>query len=157
MKTYFEKLKDPRWQRKRLEIMQRDDFKCLSCDDSTQTLNVHHAYYVTGRNPWDYPSWSLSTLCQDCHKDTHRKDDCREEDENSTRANVDSWEEVIGFLGISRIHDFDRWWDFSTSLAIRKEEFEERGITPIEWLEWAYLELSAKEFVAKNGGENPLR
>ena len=28
MSDYVEKLKDPRWQRKRLEIMQRDGFRC---------------------------------------------------------------------------------------------------------------------------------
>lgn len=27
LKTYYEKLKDPRWQRKRLEVMQRDDYE----------------------------------------------------------------------------------------------------------------------------------
>jgi hypothetical protein len=40
---------------------------------------------------------------------------------------------------------------------MRKKEFEERGITPIQWLEWAYVELSAQEFVDKNGGGNPLQ
>ena len=39
---YVEKLKDPRWQRKRLEILQRDDWKCYWCKDDKTTLNVHH-------------------------------------------------------------------------------------------------------------------
>jgi hypothetical protein len=68
MKTYFEKLKDPRWQRKRLEIMQRDDFKCRTCNSETKTLNVHHIRYFKGREPWDYRDWYLVTLCEDCHK-----------------------------------------------------------------------------------------
>lgn len=66
-KTYAEKLRDPRWQKLRLEIMQRDGFKCRHCGDKEQTLNVHHSYYEKGFNPWDYPDQTLFTLCIDCH------------------------------------------------------------------------------------------
>jgi hypothetical protein len=38
--TYSEKLKDPRWQKKRLEVMKRDDFKCKLCNDETTTLQI---------------------------------------------------------------------------------------------------------------------
>jgi len=31
MSTYAEKLKHPLWQRKRLEILNRDGFKCAQC------------------------------------------------------------------------------------------------------------------------------
>ncbi len=62
---YSEKLKDPRWQRKRLEVMQRDDFTCLNCGDKNQTLNVHHKQYHG--NPWESPPESLETLCEYCH------------------------------------------------------------------------------------------
>jgi len=68
---YYEKLKDPRWQKKRLEIMQRDGFKCRECGDATSQLTVHHTYYVSGRLPWMYPNWSLFTLCQNCHSKAH--------------------------------------------------------------------------------------
>lgn len=67
MKTYTEKLKDPRWQRKRLEIMERDSFKCTQCSDKKSTLNIHHWKYT--KNPWDAPSSDLSTVCESCHKD----------------------------------------------------------------------------------------
>lgn len=43
--TYYEMLKDPRWQKKRLEIMERDEFACRDCGDKESTLNVHHTYY----------------------------------------------------------------------------------------------------------------
>ena len=69
--SYSEKLKDPRWQRKRLEIMQRDLFVCSSCGNAEATLHVHHDYYVKGREPWDYPSFALKTLCADCHDEQH--------------------------------------------------------------------------------------
>jgi len=66
---YQELLKDPLWQRKRLQILERDGFKCLNCGDSERTLHVHHSYYCKNRHPWDYPSWSLRTLCCDCHEE----------------------------------------------------------------------------------------
>lgn len=68
-KTYYEKLRDPRWQKKRLEIMERDGFACAFCCDSSKTLNVHHYYYLKGVDPWDYCSNSLVCLCEDCHED----------------------------------------------------------------------------------------
>lgn len=66
---YWQKLQDPRWQRKRLEIMQRDEFHCQMCGDSESTLNVHHGYYAKNREPWEYPPESLWTLCDRCHSD----------------------------------------------------------------------------------------
>lgn len=66
--SYFDKLNDPRWQRKRLKIMERDDFKCTQCGDATTKLNVHHEYYISLRDPWSYPDAALVTLCEPCHK-----------------------------------------------------------------------------------------
>lgn len=65
---YAIKYKDPRWQRKRLEVMQRDGFACICCGEGEEMLNVHHSYYVAGRDPWEYPDSSLITLCQSCHR-----------------------------------------------------------------------------------------
>lgn len=72
MKTYSEKLKDPRWQRKRLEIMERDEFSCKLCGDDQTTLNVHHCFYGKRRDPWDYDNDHLITLCEHCHGDVER-------------------------------------------------------------------------------------
>lgn len=69
MTSYIELLRDPRWQKKRLEIMQRDEFACQRCFDSESTLNVHHRFYKKDSAPWDYPDGSLVTLCESCHKD----------------------------------------------------------------------------------------
>lgn len=63
--TYAEKLKDPRWQRLRLEVYQRDGFACRYCQDTKTTLNVHHLEY--SGNPWDAPIDKLITLCEHCH------------------------------------------------------------------------------------------
>lgn len=71
--TYWEQLKDPRWQRRRLEIMQRDEFTCQNCFDSGSTLHVHHKHYVKGRKPWEYLDRELVTLCDNCHDVAHER------------------------------------------------------------------------------------
>ncbi len=68
---YRDKLKDPRWQRKRLEIMQLHDFKCQRCGSGIKTLHVHHRRYLMEREPWDYPNALLECLCEDCHSNEH--------------------------------------------------------------------------------------
>jgi hypothetical protein len=74
-KTYAEKLKDPRWQRKRLEILERDIWMCSNCGDNEKTLHVHHRLYDKKySDPWDYPSELLITLCEDCHKSESQED-----------------------------------------------------------------------------------
>lgn len=66
MSTYLEKLKDPRWQKKRLGIFNREGFKCQSCRSATLTLHVHHLVYSKGE-PWDAPDEDLECLCEWCH------------------------------------------------------------------------------------------
>jgi len=66
--TYSEKLRDPRWQKKRLEILNRDDFTCIQCGDKESTLHVHHFIYIYGRDPWDYPDVNFIVLCKTCHE-----------------------------------------------------------------------------------------
>lgn len=71
--TYAEKLKDPRWQKRRLEVFNRAEFACEYCGIKTATLNVHHRIYRKGVSPWDYADDELQSLCETCHK-------CAEED-----------------------------------------------------------------------------
>lgn len=73
MSEFKNKYRDPRWQKRRLEIMQKDGFNCIICKTASETLNVHHRYYVAGRDPWVYPDWALITLCEACHKEQHDK------------------------------------------------------------------------------------
>lgn len=68
MSRYAEQLKDPRWQRKRLEVLQRNCFSCFECGAKDKTLHVHHGYYERGLAPWEYPDNSLHCLCEDCHE-----------------------------------------------------------------------------------------
>lgn len=69
--TYREQLLHPNWQRKRLDIMQRDEFQCQRCYDAENTLHVHHKQYVKGRLAWEYPDAELVTLCESCHEQMH--------------------------------------------------------------------------------------
>lgn len=62
---YSEKLKSPRWQRKRLEVLNRDNFTCCKCRDKETELHVHHLKYF--KEPYDAPLEYLQTLCSNCH------------------------------------------------------------------------------------------
>ena len=70
-KSYLEKLKDPRWQKKRLEILNRDDWECQLCKDKLSQLVVHHIFYLGYIDPWEYDDVLLATLCEKCHSDEH--------------------------------------------------------------------------------------
>lgn len=70
--TYSDKLKDPRWQKKRLEILERDNWTCRLCESDRKSLNVHHKYYSNKVNLWEYPNESLITYCEKCHSHIHR-------------------------------------------------------------------------------------
>lgn len=72
MSNYSELLKDPRWQKKSLEILSADRWCCRNCESKTRTLHVHHLYYEKGCDPWDYPDGALITLCNECHEEAHK-------------------------------------------------------------------------------------
>lgn len=65
--SYYELLRHPKWQEKRLRIMERAGFECENCGDNESILNVHHTYYERGLNPWEYPDETLRCLCDPCH------------------------------------------------------------------------------------------
>jgi 5-methylcytosine-specific restriction endonuclease McrA len=71
MAAYAELFKDPRWQKMRLKVLERDNYACVECGDTKNTLHVHHWYYKKGKKPWEYPEHSLSTLCGMCHDYAH--------------------------------------------------------------------------------------
>jgi 5-methylcytosine-specific restriction endonuclease McrA len=69
--TYKEQIKHPKWQKKRLEILQRDGFKCQHCKSTKIILHVHHICYLKGLLIWEYDDELLITLCEDCHDLIH--------------------------------------------------------------------------------------
>lgn len=80
---YFAKLKDPKWQKKRLEILQRDNFTCQICGDKKNTLHVHHRTYLQNRDLWEYADTFFVTLCESCHEMETQSMSCEIRDLNT--------------------------------------------------------------------------
>ena len=76
--TYIEMLLTERWRRKREEILERDNRKCRNCGCG-QNLEVHHRQYHIDlksgmkREPWDYDSKYLISMCGECHEAGHKQ------------------------------------------------------------------------------------
>lgn len=71
-KEYNVLLKDPKWKKKRKEILNRDENKCVKCN-SKNNLHVHHKRYILNRKPWEYDNFFLEVLCSVCHEKEHEK------------------------------------------------------------------------------------
>lgn len=98
--SYETLLKDPRWQRKRLEILSRDGFECKICFDTEKTLHVHHINYNRGCKPWEYDDCDLTSLCEDCHESVEeliRK--IRDQIFNKNAA-LDSYDQLAANIGV---------------------------------------------------------
>ena len=59
---------DPRWQRVRLRVMERDEFACKCCGSADRELQVHHLEYARGKRIWESKDADLLTLCHVCHE-----------------------------------------------------------------------------------------
>lgn len=130
---YSDQLRDPRWQRKRLEIMEAADFACENCGGTDKMLAVHHRLYVKGRKAWEYERELLECLCEDCHQEKHRlqhelnalllmsadleqvigyaKGIYAMTTDTKDEVSINSWEQAAGFLDAWKIrrimpHDF---------------------------------------------------
>lgn len=108
--TYSEQLKHPSWQKKRLEILQRDEFTCQHCSDKEHQLHVHHRYYVSGRYAWEYPDFCYLSLCADCHKEVKIR---TEEMRNQGHCVFEDWEHGLAHFG-------DRIFDMAAEEIITK-------------------------------------
>lgn len=73
--TYAEKLKDPRWQKRRLEVFNKADWKCEDCGAGDKELQVHHCYYIRSLEPWEHGNDLLICVCPDCHKKRQAKEE----------------------------------------------------------------------------------
>lgn len=109
-KTYFEKLKDPRWQKKRLEALSLAEFMCHRCYSEEETLHVHHRQYFKGREPWEYDVHQLEVLCESCHKAEHDEEDILQLAASFIESNGrnDRWmvaSLIAGYVGSKPIND----------------------------------------------------
>lgn len=68
---YRQFLSHPKWQKKRLKIMERDNWTCVQCGETELQLHVHHKRYM-GEMPWDTPDKYLETVCFICHYNEHK-------------------------------------------------------------------------------------
>lgn len=123
-KTYAEKLKDPRWQKKRLEILERDDWKCMACGEKENTLHVHHIFYFPKKEPWDIHNGFLLTLCEKCHNKMpcdEKYSSCQDcpEYKNDCDGSGDTPEELIDCIAslLNEIWKNDSIGDFHSSIG----------------------------------------
>lgn len=114
--AYAERLKDPRWQRRRLEILQRSDFSCEACEAKDKTLHVHHKLYRKGAMPWEYDNHELQALCEDCHQEEH----CLRDEISAALAHMDH-AALTTLLGYARALVIG--FDSEAVLPIRDGEF----------------------------------
>lgn len=79
-REYMERLRDPRWQKNRLAILERADWRCEGCGTREVNLQIHHGYYERGLMPWEYPAEALYCLCDECHEraEAQKSAACRE-------------------------------------------------------------------------------
>ena len=100
--NFFAKYKDPRWQKKRLEVMEACRFQCDNCGAKDKTLNVHHKSYKKNHAPWEYDYWELECLCEDCHSYKHNIKDRLSSALHEFKTNINfsqsPEEELLGFL-----------------------------------------------------------
>jgi hypothetical protein len=144
-KTYSEKLKDPRWQRKRLEILDRDNFTCRHCRSKSETLHVHHSFYKKNADPWDYDSKHLVSLCEECHGLVESRRESILRNTASPHAQSLIWQ-ASGVLSMeSPVSGFNEW---IISSAIRLSEIEESIVLAetVTDMEEAFNSLNAESF-----------
>ena len=68
---YAELLKKPQWQKRRLQMLEKADWRCVECGAEDQQLHVHHKRYIAGAKPWEYGDEDLAVLCEQCHEKAH--------------------------------------------------------------------------------------
>lgn len=67
--SYADKLRDARWQRKRLEVLELAGWICQECGaEDHRALDVHHSYYQRGLEPWEHPTTAMRCVCNPCHE-----------------------------------------------------------------------------------------
>jgi hypothetical protein len=121
MASYSEKLRDPRWLRRRREILQRAQGLCEECFVEGAALQVHHKSYRRGAEPWEYADDDLIALCGGCHADRHEIE--RIIKEASGHAELDDSMRirlalmVLGFCATSSKASEDRCVDLSRQIS----------------------------------------
>ena len=132
MTEYQQKLRDPRWQKKRLQILERDNWTCQKCTDTEATLVVHHRRYCGKTDPWDYDDYDLVTLCEPCHKEEYA-----------------TWAEAEDTLILGaklRLWSTDAW---GLGHSIRCMRTELPSVLIMELVSWLLKDVSAQQLLTR--------
>lgn len=68
---YYKELKNPKWFKRREEILKLDDNTCCYCE-TKDNLQVHHKEYLGNMKAWEYTDKLLITVCKSCHESIHK-------------------------------------------------------------------------------------
>lgn len=124
---YSELLLDPRWQKKRLYVLEHGHFRCFFCGDEKTTLHVHHFVY-TAKFPWEEPDENLCPACADCHWLIHAKEKMTEFERRlidiliePLRAfgNSSTPEKIAKYKEVIRVSKLYYWWHYETNPIYR--------------------------------------
>jgi hypothetical protein len=69
--TYKEKLQLPEWRALKKRICVERDNTCEDCGAyyvRLRDLQLHHKFYDSNKEPWEYPDDCFKLLCGDCHE-----------------------------------------------------------------------------------------
>ena len=102
--SYDEYIHSEEWQKRRLQILKRDNYQCQRCGSAKQ-LRVHHIHYpeVYGEEPDE----DLITLCDSCHTFVH-KSDIQEKQKKASSNNYNRFraEQGRNWANMAKCRDF---------------------------------------------------
>lgn len=70
---YGEKLNSEQWREFSKDTKERRGNYCQSCKRGNVELHVHHIFYDSTREPWQYQDKELAVLCKQCHFELHEQ------------------------------------------------------------------------------------
>lgn len=114
MPNYSYKLKDPRWQKKRLQILEHARWKCEDCGGADQTLEIHHCVYLPKKEPWEHGIEELMCLCSDCHK-------VRQDFEDMARIELGRH-----FRSLSRMEAYQMAWNIADKFYRHRDTLSQK-------------------------------
>ena len=149
-KSYQKKLKDPKWEKRRIEILEYAQWRCQLCGNKKEELHVHHSYYEKGKTPWDYPNSALIALCHTCHAEKTHKPSFMTYNEvrflfGFIGENLERTATDLSIVARGRRHEdmrrhVDRYWELKKDLSMfvdivgKMKEVGLIGEGEIEWL-----------------------
>lgn len=103
--SYAQQLKHPKWQKKRLEVLEAAGWACEWCGDTETTFHVHHKQYRKGAMAWEYAREELAALCEKCHSEEHEAK--KELDALLAEMDVTSVKRMVGYA--KALFAMSRW------------------------------------------------